>query len=866
MLLLQFWLNLKLRTKGIFIVAVPAAATVLIAGAAYVTGSFADRAVYGINQATEARAGIEELRAEEVDASAAVRGYLLAGDERLDRRIGASFAVFEATERRLEALISGQPAQQRRLDRIAALQRARIETIVAAVARYQSGILSAEGQRNEVLTADNERSGMEALIGAMLDEEKRLLDERVARVRELRFRSSAVIAGCGLGGVAAGWAVWMLFASGITVRIRRLQENVDRLATGASLDPGPEGRDEIGLLSEGVAQTVRTLKMKTGALENALHGIAQANAAGAFVSVNKACAELLGLPNRAPAGNLLSRLRPEDRPAVEQAIAAMRQTGRGEVEAKVLRADGSAADVTIVFLPVNAADRNNGYHVFLRDITAQKKAEQELICARDAALAGGRAKTQFLARISHDIRTPLNAILGSADLLSQTSLGPDQREYVSMFQRNCRRLVALINDFLDFSRIEAGAVRVERVPFRVRQIVDDIARTFNESASRKGVALNVDIAPAVPDRLSGDPLRIQQVLTNLASNALKFIREGRVDIRVRVAGVEPCRYVRFEVADTGPGITPADQEKIFAAFTQLPNQGPDQLAGSGLGLTICRELLQTMGGEIGVESQPGQGSTFHFTVPLVLSQSLQTVPVSSDSPHAVAPRAGGPLRILIAEDTEDNRTLLRHYLAGQPIEIEFAGNGAEALEAVSRPGDFDLILMDIDMPVLDGHDATRQIRQWEAASRRSPVPIVALSAHAIEEEVRACLDDGCVAHVAKPVDQATLIDTIERYARVPAAIVRIPVPKEVEQLVPEYLKSKRLQIEEVRAQLAGHNLDPIRRFGHNLKGTGRGYGFPQIEHAGRIIEKSAAESDEAEIARQLSVLSRIVSESAVAVH
>jgi len=859
----RFWPNLKLRTKGLFIVAVPAAATVLIAGAAWLTGSLADRAVYGINQAIEARAGIEELRAEEADASAAVRGYLLADDERLDERIRASFAVFEATERRLAALTSGQPSQQRRLDRLAALQRARIETIVATVARYQSGILSAEDQRREVLTAGTERSGMEALIEAMLDEEKRLLSERITRVRELRLWSSAVIATCAVGGVAGGLAVWILFASGITARIRRLQENVARLATGAPLEAGPEGHDEIGLLNEGVAQTVRILRMKTGALENALHGIAQADAAGAFVSVNKACGELLGLAGSGASGSIFSSLCPEDRPAVEQAIAAMRESGRGEVEAKLVRADGSAAEVIVVFLPVNAADRNNGYHIFLRDITAQKKAEEELIHARDAALAGGRARTHFLARISHDIRTPLNAILGSADLLSQTSLSPDQREYVSMFQRNCRRLVALINDFLDFSRIEAGAVRIERVPFRLRQIVDDIVRTFNESASRKGVALNVDIAPGVPDQLSGDPLRIQQVLTNLLSNALKFIREGRVDIRVRVDGADPCRHVRFEVADTGPGITPADQEKVFAAFTQLSNQGPDQVVGSGLGLTICRELVQTMGGEIGVESEPARGSTFHFTVPLALSQLVQAVSVSSDSQHSVALRAGGPLRILMAEDTEDNRNLLRHFLRGQPLDIEFVANGAEALEAVRRSGDFDLILMDIDMPVLDGHAATRQIRRWEAVTGRSPVPIVALSAHAIEEEVRACLDDGCVAHVAKPVDQATLIDTIERYARVPVPTVRMPVPKEVEELIPQYLNSKRLQIEEVRGQLAGHNLDPVRRFGHNLKGTGRGYGFPQIEDIGRIIEKSATESDEAEIARQLLVLSRIVSDSVV---
>ena len=272
----------------------------------------------------------------------------------------------------MAALTAGQPSQQRRLDRIAALQRARVETIVATVARYQSGILSAEDQRREVLTAGTERSGMEALIEAMLDEEKRLLGERMARVRELRLWSSAVIATCAVGGVAGGLAVWILFASGITARIRRLQENVARLATGAPLDAGPEGRDEIGLLNEGVAKTVEILRMKTGALENALQGIAQADSAGAFVSINKAFGDLLGLAGPDAASGIRSSLRPGDRPAAERAIAAMRETGRGEVEAKVVRPDGSAADVTIVFLPVNAADRCGGYHIFLRDITSQK--------------------------------------------------------------------------------------------------------------------------------------------------------------------------------------------------------------------------------------------------------------------------------------------------------------------------------------------------------------------------------------------------------------------------------------------------------------------------------------------------------------
>jgi CheY-like chemotaxis protein len=232
-------------------------------------------------------------------------------------------------------------------------------------------------------------------------------------------------------------------------------------------------------------------------------------------------------------------------------------------------------------------------------------------------------------------------------------------------------------------------------------------------------------------------------------------------------------------------------------------------------------------------------------------------------------RTGDPLRILIAEDTDDNLTLVRHYLRGQPVTLEFVRNGYEAVDAVRRPGDFHLILMDLDMPGLDGRAATRQIREWESASERSATPIVALSAHAIHEEVRACLDAGCIAHVAKPVDQATLIETIERYARAPGCAVltkRLAVANEIASLVPRYLASKASEIEEAQAHLAGRNFEPIWRFGHNLKGTGRGYGFPGIEELGRALEKSAKDADEVGVARELLALHRFVSEAAVSVH
>ena len=246
----------------------------------------------------------------------------------------------------------------------------------------------------------------------------------------------------------------------------------------------------------------------------------------------------------------------------------------------------------------------------------------------------------MLARISHDIRTPLNAILGSADLLSQTPLSFDQGEYVSMFQRNCRRLVALINDFLDFSRIEAGAVRLERAPFQIRVTVDDAVATFREAAGRKGITLGVEIDPAVPAWALGDPLRIQQVLVNLLSNALKFTASGRVDVNVKVLSAASAGdKLRFEVCDTGPGIRLEDQDKIFARFVQLPNQTPGQ-RGTGLGLTICRDLVELMEGEVGVVSREGVREHLSFQP---ATQAVEPVLAEPD------PAESGPARLPLHE-------------------------------------------------------------------------------------------------------------------------------------------------------------------------------------------------------------------------
>ncbi len=850
------WPDLPLRTKGLVVIAVPAAATVLIACASYVLGTCATAAGEAVNHSLQVSQEIQRLKADEAETSAHVRAYFITGEEVFADKARDAIAAFDGTLDKLSALIKDDPEQVQHVLRIAAIQRSRVEHIFAATTRFQSGALPPEALRATLHAKETERIQMESVLRAMADTQKRLHEARSLHLDMLRLELRATTGFCLFFGVVGGVGISLLFASGITNRVRMLQQNVARLAAGGPLDPLPEGRDEIGALSADVARTAEILRQRAGALENALHGIAQVDAAGRYVSFNKAFAELASFSECSQPANLVATVVQDDREKVEAAISLMLASGRAETEARIADAFGSLVDVVMTFLPVSE-DPGAGYYLFLRDVTLERETQAALVSAKDSALASNLAKTEFLAKISHDIRTPLNAILGAANLLSETSLRPDQNEYVSMFQRNCQRLVTLINDFLDFSKIEAGALRLEKAPFRVRDVVEDAVATFRESANRKGIRLEIQIALGVPEWELGDPLRVQQVLVNLLSNALKFTEKGRVDVRVLRTSSPAGEWLRFEVSDTGPGISPEDQQRVFTAFTQLAKQNPAAAGGCGLGLTICRELVERMGGEIGVASQPGTGSIFYFGLPFEVAQPADQAAEASSSPSIYKRSPGNDtVRILIAEDTDDNRLLLAHYLRAEPVEIQFAADGQEAVNTILAGQEFDLILMDIDMPGLDGYEATKFIRNWQRTHGDGLTPIVALSAHAMREAEQAALAAGCVAHMAKPVDQPTLLKAIRRYSRANGARRSecTIIAKRIEALIPSYLASKPRQIDEARACLASKNFEPIQRFGHNLKGTGRGYGFPPIEEIGREIEKAASERDVASISGQLSAL------------
>jgi PAS domain S-box-containing protein len=905
---LRAWSDLSLRAKGLIVVAVPAVATVAIACTSLFIENRSEAADLEADQAMRIIETSRSMKATETEVSAHIRAYFITGDVSFWNEVGQDAAGFDSDLLRLARLVEANPKQQQEVLRVGALHRARMAEISRAVARFRPAVLSTkELIRSSTGANETRRIEMAGVLDAMEGDERELREagRRMAGHRRSQLRAATLI--FGLTGVLGGALISLLFASGITGRIERLGRNVARLKSGRPLAFLPEGKDEIGALGEGLTAAAELLDHRAAALENALHGIAQADASGHYISFNKAFGELLGFtPNSAPA-TIASSVLAEDWWKMAGALERMRLTGRAETEVRMVRSGGGWVSVGVTLLPMPESG-GSGCYVFLRDITRQKEVEAALMRAKNAALDASRAKHEFLAKVSHDIRTPLNAIMGAADLLSRTALNAEQSEYVAMFQRNCRRLVSLINGFLDLSKIQAGMVKVESVPFRVRETAEDAVATFRDMAFQKGVRLYASVASGVPEWELGDPARLQQVLVNLLSNALKFTDAGHVGLAV---GAEDG-LLHFDVFDTGPGIAPEDQERVFAAFIQLPNQNPGAGSGSGLGLAICKELVDLMGGTIAVTSELGRGSSFHFNLPLRPVKMNPVEPrLTVDSPPLQWPPDRAPARILIADDAADNRLLLAAFLRDVPVEIRFAADGRQAVDAVRGGGNFDLILMDIDMPEMDGYQATAAILDWQRSRGVEPTPIVALSAYTMHEAVSASLKAGCVAHLAKPVTRNTLLDAILRHARhtqrkqpqpaalpaapaaipaaaatsptapatVPTAPAAIPVaaatsstapattptapvasPTAEETLASGYLATKPAQIQQARDCLAAVDFAPIRRFGHNLKGTGCGYGFPRIGAIGLQIEQAATAGDAGRIAGQLEALSQVVNE------
>jgi signal transduction histidine kinase/ActR/RegA family two-component response regulator len=562
------------------------------------------------------------------------------------------------------------------------------------------------------------------------------------------------------------------------ILLKRLRELRQSLLHGQA-PPCDSTGDELGQISSLIAERMRQEQRVARAIEGSGDGHWHwLRRDGEHQWWSPGMRALLGLPQDSPATLtlLFERIVPEDRAALQ---AALDSNARIELELRVQGADGEPR-----WHCLHAQSLGEEIAGSLRDIHATRMVEEglrqhasrletakasversadELVRSMQAlsdskikAEAAARTKSEFLANMSHEIRTPLTAMMGYADLLLDSSpgAGDSERSHLRTIRSNGEHLLTIINDILDISKVEAGCLQIEQIRFSLEELLLDVVALVRASALAKGLQLQVSSSTGIPAQIESDPTRLRQILLNLIGNAVKFTEEGRVDVEVAYEAATSQLAIR--VRDTGIGIAQEKLPQLFQPFSQADSSTTRRFGGTGLGLVISQRLAQMLGGHIEVESELGQGSCFtlHLRVRGSDEQLERALPQSGDTP---LPSLNG-WSILLAEDGRDNQRLISLILQRAGARTELASDGLEAVKQALSPSPYDVILMDMQMPVLDGYEATRRIREAGCQT-----PIIAVTAHALEEDRQRCIEAGCDDFATKPIRRSVLLETIMRW-------------------------------------------------------------------------------------------------------
>jgi signal transduction histidine kinase/CheY-like chemotaxis protein/HPt (histidine-containing phosphotransfer) domain-containing protein len=508
------------------------------------------------------------------------------------------------------------------------------------------------------------------------------------------------------------------------------------------------------------------------------------------------------------------------------------------------------------FLWVQAAHGNASFMNGLVTAKLLERHARELDQARLESIEASRAKSEFLANMSHEIRTPMSAVIGYADLLLDPSLGASERvNHVQTIRRNGEHLLALVDDILDISKIEAGKMTVERIATSPTQVIVEVASLMRVRAVEKNLTFDIRYDGKIPETIQSDPTRLRQIVMNFVSNAVKFTRRGGVTVAVRCEGAgSPVPNLVVEVSDTGVGMTEDQLQKIFAPFVQADASTTRRFGGSGLGLVISRRMAELLGGTVVAESRPGVGSTFRVTVPtgpltdVTMLEGLMEAGVVESRPQSIRRVASLPpsCRVLLAEDGFDNQLLIKTFLVKAGATVKVVGDGRlavdEAMAAAADGNPYDVVLMDMQMPVLDGYSATSKLRLM--GYKR---PIVALTAHAMVGDRERCESAGCDDYLTKPVNRAQLTATVARFMGKPPSVSGAPLvsdlvdDEDMKEIVYQFVRDLPERSSAILRACQASDAETLRRLAHQLRGSAGGYGFPRITEAACAVEQAVTE-------------------------